>query len=159
MPLFKHDARRAGVGHSVPVVLRVALLALALIPLAACADDEGSSPAGEPGGTSEPAPAPQQSPQVITEADSGGTFALSTGRETSLRLSSDWVWDEPQVDGDAVQLAPVNYIQDPGFFEWLVTAVAAGEATITSSGTAACAGQDGCADGPQDFRVRITVEP
>ena len=139
-------------------MLRVALLALALIPLAACADDEGSSPAGEPAGTSEPAPAPQQSPQVITEADSGAAYALPMGSETSLRLSSDWVWEEPVVDGDAVQLAPVNYIQDPGFSEWLVTAVAPGEATITSSGTAACAGQDGCADGPQDFQVRITVE-
>jgi hypothetical protein len=158
MPLFKHDARRPAVRHSVPVVLRVALLALALIPLAACADDDGSSPAGEPVGTSEPAPAPQQSPQVITEADSGASYALPMGGETSLRLSSDWVWEEPVVDGDAVQLAPVNYIQDPGFTEWLVTAVAAGEATITSSGTAACAGQDGCADGPQDFQVRITVE-
>jgi predicted secreted protein len=158
MPLFKHDARPAAVRHSVPVVLRVALLALALIPLAACADDEGSSPAGEPAGTSEPAPAPQQSPQVITEADSGAAYALPMGSETSLRLSSDWVWEEPVVDGDAVQLAPVNYIQDPGFSEWLVTAVAPGEATITSSGTAACAGQDGCADGPQDFQVRITVE-
>lgn len=146
-------------GHSVPAVLRVALLALALIPLAACADDDGSSPAGEPAGTSEPAPVPQQSPQVITEADAGATYVLSTGGETSLRLSSDWVWEEPVVDGDAGLLAPVNYMQDPGFSEWLVTAVGPGEATITSSGTAACAGQDGCADGPQDFRVRITVEP
>jgi predicted secreted protein len=158
MPLFKHDARRSAVRHSVPDVLRVALLALLLLPVAACGGDEGSSPGGEvSGGTSEPAP-PQQSPQVITEADSGATFALPTGGETSLRLSSGWVWDEPVVDGQAVQLAVVNYIQDPGFSEWLVTAIAPGEATITSSGTAACAGQDGCAVGPQDFQVRITVE-
>lgn len=101
---------------------------------------------------------PRQSPHVLTEADSGATIALPTGGETSLRLSSDWVWSEPVVDGDAVQLATVNYLQDPGFSEWVVTAVAPGEATITSSGTAACVGQDGCAGGPQDFQVTITVE-
>jgi predicted secreted protein len=139
-------------------VVRVAVLALVLLPLAACSGDEAPGPAEEPSpSTSEPAP-PRQSPQVLTEVDSGATIALPTGGETSLRLSSDWVWSEPVVDGDAVQLAPVNYLQDPGFSEWVVTAVGPGEATITSSGTAACAGQDGCAVGPQDFQVRITVE-
>ena len=139
-------------------VVRVAVLALLLVPLAACSGDEASGPVEEPSpSTSEPAP-PRQSPQVLTEADSGATVALPTGGETSLRLSSDWVWSEPVVDGDAVSLAVVNYIQDPGFSEWVVTAVEPGEATIASSGTAACAGQDGCAVGPQDFQVRITVE-
>lgn len=140
-------------------VVHVAVLALVLLPLAACSGDEASGPAEEPSpSTSEPAPAPRQSPQALTEADSGATIALPTGGETSLRLSSDWVWSEPVVDGDAVQLATVNYLQDPGFSEWVVTAVAPGEATITSSGTAACAGQDGCAVRPQDFQVTITVE-
>jgi predicted secreted protein len=158
MPLFKHDAGRAAVRQPVWAVVRAAVLALVLLPLAACSGDEASGPAEEPSpSTSEPAP-PRQSPQVLTEADSGATIALPTGGETSLRLSSDWVWSEPIVDGDAVQLAIVNYLQDPGFYEWVVTAMAPGEATITSSGTAACAGQDGCAVGPQDFQVRITVE-
>ena len=139
-------------------VVRVAVLVLVLLPLAACGGDEASGPAEEPSpSTSEPAP-PRQSPQVLTEADSGAAVALPTGGETSLRLSSDWVWSEPVVDGDAVSLAVVNYIQDPGFSEWVVMAVEPGEATITSSGRAACAGQDGCAVGPQDFQVRITVE-
>jgi hypothetical protein len=158
MPLFKHDAGRAAVRQPVWAVVRVAVLALLLVPLAACSGDEASGPAEEPSpSTSEPAP-PRQSPQVLTEADSGAAVALPTGGETSLRLSSDWVWSEPVVDGDAVSLAVVNYIQDPGFSEWVVTAVEPGEATIASSGTAACAGQDGCAVGPQDFQVRITVE-
>jgi predicted secreted protein len=140
-------------------VVRVAVLALVLLPVAACSGDDASGPAEEPSpSTSEPAPAPRQSPQVLTEADSDATIALPTGGETSLRLSSDWVWSEPVVDGDAVQLAVVNYIQDPGFSEWVVTAVEPGEATISSSGTAACAGQDGCAVGSRDFQVRITVE-
>ena len=148
-------------GHSVRAVVRVAVLALVLLPmLAACAGDEGSSPAEEPSGSTsaDATPPPRRSPQVLTEADSGATIALPTGGETNLRLSSDWVWEEPVVDGDAVQLAIVNYLQDPGFSEWVVMAVAPGEATITATGTAACAGQDGCADGPQDFQVRITVE-
>jgi hypothetical protein len=140
-------------------VVRVAVLAVVLLPLAGCSGDDASGPAAEPSpSTSEPAPAPRQSPQVLTEADSDATIALPTGGETSLRLSSDWVWSEPVVDGDAVQLATVNYLQDPGFSEWVVTPVAPGEATITSSGTAACAGQDGCAVGPRDFQVTITVE-
>ena len=140
-------------------MLRVAVLALVLLPLVACSEDEASGPAGDPAArASEPAPAPRESPQVLMEADSGATIALPTGGETNLRLSSDWVWEEPVVDGDAVQLAVVNYLQDPGFSEWVVMAVAPGEATITSSGVAACAGQDGCAVGPQDFQVRITVE-
>ena len=138
-------------------VVRVAVLALLLVPLAACSGDEASGPAEEPSpSTSEPAP-PRQSPQVLTEADSGAAIGLPTGGETSLRLSSDWVWEEPVVDGDAVQLVTVNYLQDPGFSEWVVMAVAPGEATITASGRAACAGEDGCADGPQDFQVTITV--
>jgi predicted secreted protein len=158
MPLFKHDAGRAAVRQPVWAVVRVAVLALVLLPLAACGGDEASGPAEEPSpSTGERAP-PRQSPQVLTEADSGATIALPTGGETSLRLSSDWVWSEPVVDGDAVQLAVVNYIQDPGFSEWVVTAVEPGEATISSSGTAACAGQDGCAVGSRDFQVRITVE-
>jgi predicted secreted protein len=157
MPLFKHDAGRAAVRHSVADVLRVALLALALISLAACSQDETSGPAEEPASTGA-GQEPRPSPQIITEADSGASFSLPVGGETTLRLSSDWVWEEPVVDGDAVLLAVVNYIQDPGFSEWVVTADEAGEATISSTGKAACAGQDGCADGPQDFQVRITVE-
>jgi predicted secreted protein len=157
MPLFKHDAGRAAVRQPVVDVLRVALLALALVTLAACAQDEPSSPAEEPGSTAE-GQEPRPSPQIITEADSGARFSLPVGAETTLRLSSDWVWDEPLVDGDAVSLAVVNYIQDPGFSEWVILADTPGEATISSTGKAACAGQDGCADGPQDFRVRITVE-
>jgi predicted secreted protein len=136
-------------------VLRVAVLAFLLLPaLASCADSESAPPTE----TTETAPPPRQSPQVITEADSGASFSLPVGGDTTLRLSSDWVWEEPVVDGDAVSLAVVNYIQDPGFSEWVVTADAPGEAAISSSGRAACAGQDGCADGPQDFQVRITVE-
>jgi predicted secreted protein len=157
MPLFKHDAGRAAVRQPVSDVLRVVLLALALVPLAACAGDDASGPVEEPASTGagqEPLP----SPQIITEADSGTSFSLPVGGETTLRLSSDWVWDEPVVDGPAVSLAVVNYIQDPGFSEWVVTADEPGEATISSTGKAACAGQDGCADGPQDFQVRITVE-
>lgn len=138
-------------------MLRVALLALALVTLAACSQDEASGPAEEPAGTGA-GDEPRPSPQIITEADSGASFSLPLGGETTLRLSSDWTWEEPVVDGEAVSLAVVNYIQDPGFSEWVVVADAQGEAVIASSGRAACAGQDGCAVGPPDFRVRITVE-
>jgi hypothetical protein len=96
---------------------------------------------------------------VINAADSGWTFELllAASAETSLRLSSEYSWEEPAVSGDAVELSPVDYLQDPGFSEWLVRAVRPGSATISSAGTPACAGQHGCPDEPISFRVTITV--
>jgi len=96
-------------------------------------------------------------PEAITDSDSGGTFTLAAGTETSLRLSSEYVWDEPVVDGDAVELGRVDYLQDPGFSEWLVQAERPGTATISALGEPACAGEDGCPDTPLRFQVTITV--
>lgn len=141
-------------------MIRVALFALALLPtFAACGGGDGASPAGETAASTraQAEPPPRQPPQVITEADTGATFSLPTGGETSMRLSSEYVWSEPAVDGGAVQLVPVDYLQDPGFSEWVVQGVAPGTATIVATGTPACAGQDGCPDAPLRFEVRITV--
>jgi hypothetical protein len=136
------------------------LLVLVLLPLAGCGGGEEAGPEAEP--ASQPAdtgaaPAPEQPPVAISEADTGKTVALPLGGETNLRLTSDYAWEEPVVAGEAVVLTRVDYIQDPGFREWVVTAAAPGEATITAHGEPACAGQDGCADAPLDFTVRITV--
>lgn len=94
---------------------------------------------------------------AITEADSGEEISLPVGGETNLRLSSEYVWSEPVVEGDAVTLARVDYLQDPGFSEWVVSGAAAGEASISAVGEPACAGEDGCPDEPLRFQVRITV--
>jgi hypothetical protein len=146
MPLFNHDdPAHAGIGQAVKAVSR--LIPLIVLALVACGGD------GDPGSGDEAGPPPD----AINAAHSGGTFTLAQGAETSLRLSSEYSWGEPEVSGDAVELSPVDYLQDPGFAEWLVRAVRPGTAAISSKGTPACAGQHGCPDEPITFRVKIVV--
>ena len=134
---------------------RVALCALFLLQLlGGCGED--SSREGDAGETAPPPP--RVAPQVITEADAGRSFTLALGSETALRLSGDYLWSEPTVRGEGVELARVDYLQDPGFSEWTVVAASAGAASVTSVGSPVCAGQEGCPDEPLRFRVDLTVE-
>jgi hypothetical protein len=144
MPLFNHASPCAAVRQSLRIVLR--LLPLLVILLAACGES-GTGAGGDP----------TQAPDAITAPDSGATFELAPGMETSLRLSSEYDWSEPVVEGAAVVLTPVDYFQDPGFSEWLVRAARAGTATISSVGEPACQGEHGCPDEPFRFQVRITI--
>jgi predicted secreted protein len=151
MTEFKHAAARAAHRALCGGVSGLLLLLLVLLPAAGCAGDSAEGPAGES------TPPPRQPPQgVVTEADSGGTFEVPLGGETSLRLSSDYVWSEPAAEGGAVELAPVDYLQDPGYSEWMVRGVQAGTASISALGEPACAGE-GCPDEPLPFRVTITI--
>ena len=127
------------------------LIPLLVLALAACG--------GDGAGSSEPdtGTAPADAPDAITAADSGESFALAAGAEVSLRLTSEYLWGEPVVEGDAVELARVDYLQDPGFSEWVVRGARPGTATISSLGEPACAGQHGCPDESARFRVTITV--
>jgi hypothetical protein len=134
------------------VVRRIALL-LVLPLLAACGGDE---PGAGPTSSESESPVPE-TVAAITATDSGRSYTLAPGDETSLRLSSEYVWSEPDVSGGAVELSPVDYLQDPGFSEWVVRAAAPGTATISSVGEPACAGQPGCPDEPLRFRITITV--
>ncbi|MGH3058023.1 MAG: hypothetical protein ACRDPP_07265, partial [Gaiellaceae bacterium] len=122
-------------------------LPLLILLLAACG---GESDVGTDG-------APTKAPDAITAPDSGKTFTLAPGSETSLRLSSEYDWSEPVVEGESVALSPVDYLQDPGFSEWLVQATGAGTATISSVGEPACEGEHGCPDEAFRFQVTITV--
>lgn len=137
-------------GESARLLLCIALLAL-------LADGCGEEASRE--GAEETAASPRAAPQLITEADSGESFTLALGSETRLRLSGKYVWSEPSVSGDAVELARVDYFQDPGFSEWTVPAVQLGTATIAAEGTPACAGQERCPDAPLRFGMEITVAP
>ena len=133
------------------------VLPLLLVVLAATAGCGGSD-APAPADTGSDAPeADAEAGGAITANDSGGSFTLAAGGETSLRLSSDYAWEEPVVEGTAVELSRVDYLQDPGYAEWLVRGVSPGTATISALGTPACAGEDGCPDEPLRFRVTITV--
>lgn len=133
---------------------RAVLCTAALVPmlLGACGSED--PPTSEGAGEGTP---PQEAPRVITEAESGGEFHLAVGGETSLRLTSEYTWSEPTVRGDTVSLTRVDYFDDPGYSEWIVTAAAPGEAVVASTGEPACAGQEECADEPLDFQVTITV--
>lgn len=137
-------------------MIRTAVCVAALVPalLGACGGED--APVGE--GPGESTPPPQEAPAAITEADSGAEIALPAGGETNLRLTSEYVWSEPTVRGEAVTLTPVDYIQDPGFSEWIVTGASPGEAVVAATGEPACAGQEGCDDAPLEFQVTITVE-
>ena len=134
-------------------------LVLCVIALLAVLVDGCGEEASREGGAGETAPPPRAAPQTITEVDSGESFTLAPGSETRLRLSGEYVWSEPTVRGDAVELARVDYFQDPGFSEWMVVAVQPGTATIAARGTPACAGRERCPDAPLRFQMEITVAP
>lgn len=138
-------------------MIRELCCAAAIVPalFGACGED-GSVGEGS-GESTTPAPPPQQAPQVITEEDNGTTVTLPVGSETNLRLPSDYVWGEPGVRGEAVQVARVDYLQDPGFSEWVVTAVAPGKATLLAAGEPACSGQEGCDETALVVEVTIAV--
>jgi hypothetical protein len=138
----------------------VTRLLLCVVALLAVLVDAGcGEEAPREGGAGETAPPPRAAPQTITEIDSGESFTLAPGSETRLRLSGKYGWSEPTVRGDAVELARVDYFQDPGFSEWMLRAVRPGTATITAYGTPACAGQEPCPDAPLRFQLEITVAP
>jgi hypothetical protein len=134
-------------------VLRV--VSLLLVVLTASAGCGGSDPP-TPADTGSDAPEAEAG-DAITASDSGRSFTLEAGGETSLRLSSEYLWEEPAVEGDAIELSRVDYLQDPGFSEWVMRGVGPGAATISSLGTPACDGEHGCPDEPVRFRVTITV--
>ena len=102
----------------------------------------------DPPGTALPAP------EFITEADEG-RFTLEPDGPVSLRLSSDWAWDAPVVDGTGVVLTPVDYLVDPGYVEWLVEPVAAGTATLTVAGTPNCGDEAACAPRTVSFQFDV----
>jgi hypothetical protein len=137
------------------VLRAVSVLLVLLVAAAGCGGEDAPSP-GDTG--TEAGDAPQaEAGDAIVATDSGSSFTLPLGGETSLRLSSEYLWEDPVVEGGAVRLSPVDYLQDPGFREWLVQGAAPGTATISSLGTPACDGEHGCPDEPVRFRVTITV--
>ncbi len=95
-------------------------------------------------------------PSVLTDKDDGRTVSFAVGEETSLRLDSAWFWDEPLVQGDAVELTRVDYLTDPGFMEWIVTAQRTGTAVVTASGEPNCDDVSQCPPRSIEISFRVT---
>lgn len=100
--------------------------------------------------------APEPAPPVLTDVDDGRSFGLDLGSEVSLQLDSAWIWDEPAVQGDAVVLTRVDYLTDPGFMEWIVTAQRAGDAVVTANGEPNCDDPSQCPSRVIELRFRVS---
>ena len=99
---------------------------------------------------------PEPAPSILTDEDDGRSVGLPLGTETSLRLDSAWFWDEPTLAGDAVELTRVDYLTDPGFMEWIVTARQPGDAVLTATGEPNCDDSSQCPPRSIDIRFRVT---
>jgi hypothetical protein len=98
---------------------------------------------------------PEPAPPILTDEDDGRSVGLALGTETSLQLDSAWFWDEPSVQGDAVELTRVDYFTDPGFMEWIVTARRPGDAVLTATGEPNCDDSSQCPPRSIDIRFRV----
>ena len=102
------------------------------------------------------ATSPEPAPAVLTEADDGRLISMTIGAEVPLRLDSSWAWDQPAVDGDVVSLTQVDYFADPGFMEWIVTAVGPGDAVVTTAGMPNCSDDSRCPPVAVRIGFRVT---
>ncbi len=164
--------------------LALSLVAFAVVGLGACGGDDLADPDTSPPeatttapttapSTTAPIPATSNVPpedtvpptdpgtgdpdagEMLTEAEDGGTFSGAPGEELPLRLSSDWAWEEPVVEGGAVVLTPVNYLMDPGYFEWIIEMVDPGTAEIAATGTPNCDDPTVCPDRTVGFTIVV----
>lgn len=109
----------------------------------------------EPTAEDEPTdPTVDPAADVLTEEDDGRRVGLGVGDEVALRLSNEWAWEQPRVEGAAIMLSPVDYLVDPGFVEWAVTGQEAGVAALTVEGEPACPDEASC----PPLTVELTFE-
>ena len=94
-------------------------------------------------------------PDVVTEDHDGETIALPQEGFVRLQLSSDWVWDEPEVDGTSIELIRVDYLADPGFQEWEVQVLAPGVSNVSTRGYPNCEVAANCRE--RDVELRFEV--
>jgi hypothetical protein len=134
-------------------VVRGAMVTVATL-LAACgpASPPGEEPTPRPG-----TPSPLEGEVVITERDSGEHVRVTTAARPVLRLDSAYLWEEPRIEGDPIELVRVDYFQDPGFFEWELRPAGPGTTVIRSSGERDCPPGSPCPEEPFEFEVILTV--
>jgi hypothetical protein len=112
------------------------------------------SPAPRPASPSPPAAGQAV---VITQAYSGQSVTLTLGSSAELRLPTALRWSAPVASGHAVTLSAAPVAASLGYAEWIVTAVAAGSATITSGGAPICSPGMACPQFAEQFTVTVTV--
>lgn len=98
-------------------------------------------------------------PKIVTMRNSGATFTMHKGAHLQLRLTERYRWSGPSVKGSAVRLVPIEFIRDPGYRAWALTARARGKAVVTAVGYGA--NKPGSCDpgpcSPHLFRVTFVV--
>jgi hypothetical protein len=77
---------------------------------------------------------PQDAPRLFDAASPAGIYRMTVGETSALRLGPDA--ETPRVEGKSVLLIEVAFLDDPGYKEWELRAVAPGETAITIFGPA-----------------------
>ncbi len=94
--------------------------------------------------------------EPLTEEHSGAIVELTMSDTVTVRLSSQWAWDVSEVIGDAVEPVPVNYAQDPGWFEWDITPLGNGESEVKFTGNSNCGDTTVCPPREAEFDFVVT---
>ena len=119
--------------------LLVGPLVATAVGLGACGGS-AAQPAGTATGPS--ANVPADAPQLVTARHHGGTFRLAPGRELELRLGPR---ARVAARGRSVRLTQIDFVADPGYTAWALTAVTAGPTVLAGR------------SGGQRFRVTLVV--
>ena len=84
-------------------------------------------------------------------------MSLAVGESVSVQLGGPWLWQEPAVDGGAIDVVQVNFLVDPGYSEWAVRGQRAGQATLQIDGEANCPAGAVCIIGDKVFALTFVV--
>ena len=100
-----------------------------------------------------------KAPKVVTLRNNGDRLTLRKGSHVQLHLTERYRWGAPRARGRAVRLDRINFLRDPGYLAWSVTARARGKTVVTAVGYGKSM-QRGCDPGPCSphlFRVTFVV--
>lgn len=98
---------------------------------------------------------PPAAPAVLDET-AGGAYALTGDQRVVIRLANSWVWNGPEVTGDAVEVVPVQYRVDPGYTEWEIRPIKSGVTSLTWHGTPNCEQAANCSARSVTFTFSVT---
>jgi hypothetical protein len=98
-------------------------------------------------------------PKIVTMRNNGATLTMHKGAHRQLHLTERYRWSGLRVKGSAVRAVQIDFIRDPGYRAWDLTAHARGKAVLTAVGYGA--NKPGSCDpgpcSPRLFRVTLVV--